>query len=131
MKLGLQGFSVVFSSGDSGVAGPSGEGGNADGCLGPGGNIFNPDFPATCPYITSVGATYLPPGADVKLDAEVAVTRFASGVSSPHSHYTCACLVLIHRRVASATSTHNQRTRRAPSQHTSPIILHRTHITQA
>jgi tripeptidyl-peptidase I len=41
--------------------------------------IFSPDFPATCPYITTVGATTLPPGADASTDAEVAVTRFGSG----------------------------------------------------
>ncbi len=78
MKLGMQGVSVVLASGDSGVAGPAGDGGNADGCLGTG-QIFNPDFPATCPYITTVGATYLPPGASVQTDAETAVTRFGSG----------------------------------------------------
>ncbi|GAB7350004.1 hypothetical protein MBLNU459_g0680t2 [Dothideomycetes sp. NU459] len=78
MKLGLQGVSVVLSSGDSGVAGPAGDD-NSDGCLGPNGNIFSPDFPATCPYITTVGATYLPQGGNVYKDEEVAVTRFASG----------------------------------------------------
>lgn len=72
MKLGLQGVSIVFASGDYGVAGP-------DSCLGPDDNIFSPDFPATCPYVTTVGATYLPAGADVYADEEVAVTRFASG----------------------------------------------------
>jgi tripeptidyl-peptidase-1 len=78
MKLGMQGVSVVLASGDSGVAGAAGDDGNSDGCLGTG-QIFNPDFPATCPYITTVGATYLPSGANVKTDAETAVTRFASG----------------------------------------------------
>lgn len=81
MKLGLQGVSIVLSSGDSGVAGPNGDG-SANGCLGSGsqaGKIFSPDFPATCPYITTVGATYLPPGAKASADAEVAVTRFPSG----------------------------------------------------
>ena len=48
------------------------------GCLGKG-EVFNPDFPASCPYLTSAGATYLPPGASAKQDAEVAVTRFPSG----------------------------------------------------
>lgn len=81
MKLGLQGVSVVLSSGDSGVAGPGG------GCLN--GKIFNPDFPATCPYIITVGATYLPSGADVKKDQEVAVTRFGSGVSTRHRQTRC------------------------------------------
>lgn len=73
----MQGVSVVFASGDSGVAGPSGDE-NADGCLGDG-SVFSPDFPATCPYVTTVGATYLPSGANVFKDQEVAVTRFASG----------------------------------------------------
>ncbi|GAB7343209.1 hypothetical protein MBLNU457_1274t1 [Dothideomycetes sp. NU457] len=77
MKLGMQGVSVVLASGDSGVAGPAGDD-NADGCLGTG-QIFSPDFPATCPYITTVGATYLPPGGDVHKDQETAVTRFGSG----------------------------------------------------
>jgi tripeptidyl-peptidase-1 len=78
MKLGMQGVSIVVASGDSGVAGVAGDNGNSDGCLGSG-QIFSPDFPATCPYITTVGATFLPPGADVNSDAETAVTRFASG----------------------------------------------------
>lgn len=78
MKLGIQGISLVVASGDSGVAGPAGDD-NADGCLGPTGNIFSPDFPATCPYLTTAGATFLPPGGDVTKDQEVAVTRFPSG----------------------------------------------------
>lgn len=78
MKLGMQGVSVVVASGDSGVAGPSGDGGNTDGCLGSG-DVFSPDFPATCSYIITVGATYLPAGANVKTDSEVAVSRFGSG----------------------------------------------------
>ena len=78
MKLGMQGISILVSSGDSGVAGPAGDD-NADGCLGPTGAIFSPDFPATCPYLTTAGATFLPPGGDVTKDQEVAVTRFPSG----------------------------------------------------
>ena len=77
MKLGMQGVSIVVASGDSGVAGPAGDD-NADGCLGTG-QIFSPDFPATCPYLTTAGATYLPAGADATKDQEVAVTRFPSG----------------------------------------------------
>jgi tripeptidyl-peptidase-1 len=41
--------------------------------------VFNPDFPASCPYVTAVGATYLPPGANAARDEEIAVTRFPSG----------------------------------------------------
>jgi len=77
MKLGMQGVSIVLASGDSGVAGPAGDD-NSDGCLGTG-QIFSPDFPATCPYLTTVGATYLPPGASASSDQETAVTRFGSG----------------------------------------------------
>ena len=77
MKLGMQGVSIIVASGDSGVAGPAGDD-SPDGCLG-GGNIFSPDFPATCPYLTSAGATFLPPGGDVTKDEETAVTRFPSG----------------------------------------------------
>ncbi|KIN00382.1 hypothetical protein OIDMADRAFT_164812 [Oidiodendron maius Zn] len=71
LKLGMQGVSIVLASGDSGVGGPNG-------CIGSG-NIFSPDFPATCPYITTVGATYLPSGASAATDSEVAVSRFGSG----------------------------------------------------
>lgn len=78
MKLGMQGVSVVIASGDSGVAARSTDDGNADGCLG-NGEVFNPDFPASCPYVTAAGATYLPPGGNAAMDQEVAVTRFPSG----------------------------------------------------
>ena len=77
MKLGLQGVSVVVSSRDSGVAGRNGDTGNANGCMGSGGKIFSPDFPATCPYLTTIGGTTLPVGASAAAgNAEVAVTRF-------------------------------------------------------
>merc|ERR1712113_1194514 len=46
MKLGAQGVSVLFAAGDQGVWGRSGVG-----------EQFNPDFPASSPYITSVGGT--------------------------------------------------------------------------
>jgi tripeptidyl-peptidase I len=61
MKLGLQGISILFSSGDYGVASfPNdiGTTGNT-GCLGPEGVIFNPQYPSGCPYVTSVGGTQL------------------------------------------------------------------------
>lgn len=64
MKLGLRGVSVFFSSGDSGVASRSG-------CLGKDSKIFNPGWPASCPYITSVGATKVPANRTVS-DPEVA-----------------------------------------------------------
>lgn len=72
MKLGLQGTSIVFASGDDGVARRSGP------CLGSKRNIFTPGEPASCPYVTSVGATTLPSGS-VPGDEETAVTSFSSG----------------------------------------------------
>ncbi|KAI0093145.1 subtilisin-like protein [Irpex rosettiformis] len=64
-KLGLMGVTVLYSSGDQGV------GGGGDLCLLPNGTqsfngrIFNPTFPSTCPYITSVGATQVVAGHKV------------------------------------------------------------------
>ena len=68
MKLGLQGHSILASSGDYGVASFPGSNGNENGCLsapGLNGTIYNPDYPSGCPYITSVGATRLYPDQTV------------------------------------------------------------------
>lgn len=78
MKLGMQGVSVVVASGDSGVAGRGGDP-RPSNCLGNDDKVYAPDFPATCPYLTTAGGTYLPPGADASTDAEEAVTKFPSG----------------------------------------------------
>ncbi|KAI0401512.1 peptidase S8/S53 domain-containing protein [Xylaria palmicola] len=78
MKLGLQGSTIMIASGDSGVAG-FGTFANPSGCLGPNRDVFNPQFLATCPYILSVGSTYLPTNATAGKDAEVATNRFRSG----------------------------------------------------
>lgn len=67
MKLALQGVSVIYSSGDFGVAGNGGlclsENGTAftDGKSGK----FNPSFPGGCPWVTSVGATQIVNGSSV------------------------------------------------------------------
>lgn len=73
MKLGLQGVSIVVASGDGGVAG--GHGGD---CLGDNSEIFNPPGPGSCPAVTAVGSTYLPPGASVG-SPEHSTTSFSSG----------------------------------------------------
>ena len=87
MKLGLRGISVVFASGDFGVAG------NANACFDPLtgayqhgalGGLFNPSFPSTCPYVTSVGATEVMEGSTVR-SGEVAcqkVIRSGGGFSN-------------------------------------------------
>lgn len=72
MKLGLQGSSIVFASGDGGVAGSQG-----DECLGDG-SVFSPTSPASCQYVTAVGATYLETGKKPG-DPESATTGFSSG----------------------------------------------------
>ncbi|KAK1968696.1 Pro-kumamolisin [Colletotrichum sublineola] len=67
MKLGLQGVTIVYSSGDAGVAGngkqciDSQTGAYNDGKSG----IFNPSFPGGCPWVTSVGATQILEGSTV------------------------------------------------------------------
>lgn len=66
----MMGVSVLYSSGDYGVAGNQGQCINGtgedapyiDGTLG---GRFNPSFPGTCPYITSVGATQVIPGTNI------------------------------------------------------------------
>ncbi|GAM84188.1 hypothetical protein ANO11243_021810 [Dothideomycetidae sp. 11243] len=66
MKLGLMGVSVLYSSGDYGVAGNGGQCLNPDGSYNNGtSGRFNPSFPGTCPYITSVGATQVIPGTNI------------------------------------------------------------------
>jgi tripeptidyl-peptidase-1 len=69
MKLALQGVTVLYSSGDFGVAGNLGQ------CIDPAtGNftgpnsqngVFNPSFPSACPWVTSVGATQVANGTNI------------------------------------------------------------------
>lgn len=71
MKLGLQGISVVVSSGDSGVA-PRGSACKLNG------TEFGPQGPINCPYVAAVGGTTLPPGSVAGRDPETATTSFGS-----------------------------------------------------
>jgi tripeptidyl-peptidase-1 len=68
MKLGLMGVTVLYATGDWGVAG-------ADNiCIGQHGiqDVFRPQFPATCPYVTAVGGTQIAANASVT-EPEIAV----------------------------------------------------------
>ncbi|KAF9077940.1 peptidase S8/S53 domain-containing protein [Rhodocollybia butyracea] len=65
--LGARGASVIFSSGDFGV-GP----GSCETNDGTNRVLFQPTFPASCPYVTTVGAT-------TGIAPEIAVTEFPSG----------------------------------------------------
>lgn len=78
MKLGLQGTTVVISSGDDGVGGFPTQAAPT-GCLGKAGDVFNPQFLATCPYILAVGATVLQANATPGVTPEEATDRFSSG----------------------------------------------------
>ena len=72
LLIGARGVSLLFGSGDSGVAGSNPE---TQSCVtndGTNATRFIPTFPAGCPFVTAVGATQ-------GFDPEVATTRFASG----------------------------------------------------
>lgn len=73
MKLGLQGSSIVFASGDGGVAG--GHGGRCSGD----GSVFTGIVHGACPYVTSVGATELTSGSSAGDPEHVAFTQFSPG----------------------------------------------------
>lgn len=62
-KLGARGVSIIFASGDSGTG--------CDLCV-----RFQASFPATCPFVTSVGATQFITGTS---GPESAVSQFGSG----------------------------------------------------
>ncbi|KAK3319647.1 alkaline serine protease [Cercophora scortea] len=80
LKLGLQGVTVVISSGDDGVGSYEGDGGYPTGCAGKNGTVFYPATDATCPYVLAVGSTQFDSTgvAGAKLN-EVATQRFPSG----------------------------------------------------
>lgn len=41
--------------------------------------MFNPSFPGTCPYVTSIGATQLPAGKSINDSEAACYTRIHSG----------------------------------------------------
>lgn len=80
----MLGTTVLYSSGDDGVAGGGGVCLNSKGkslihtsttrvvnkvflgvVVNKGGTKFNPGFPVTCPFVTAVGATQVNPGSTV------------------------------------------------------------------
>ncbi|KAJ6476108.1 subtilisin-like protein [Mycena sanguinolenta] len=70
-KLGMMGTSIFYSSGDNGVAGNGGVCLNSTLQAVDNGTVFNPSFPSTCPFVTSVGATQIVAGNTVN-DPETA-----------------------------------------------------------
>ncbi|KZZ97739.1 family S53 protease-like protein [Beauveria brongniartii RCEF 3172] len=76
MKAGSRGVSVFFSSGDSGV------GGNRESTCP---NGFYAVFPASCPYITSIGGTEFDSGAEVVAN----FAQYTNGaITSPGGGYS-------------------------------------------
>ncbi len=57
-KLGVQGVTVLVASGDDGVATKASQGVVCG---------YYPDFPASCPYVTAVGATQGPESGGVEV----------------------------------------------------------------
>ncbi|KAJ4416113.1 hypothetical protein N0V82_006957 [Gnomoniopsis sp. IMI 355080] len=81
MKLGLQGVTVVISSGDDGVGSFEGDP-TETGCAGPKENIFFPASDASCPYTLAVGSTQFiktSGNSSVPKYVESSTTRFPSG----------------------------------------------------
>ncbi|KAK6440381.1 hypothetical protein LTR95_003388 [Oleoguttula sp. CCFEE 5521] len=80
MKLGLQGHSILVASGDYGVGGFPNDA-SVSGCLSGSGlnqTIYTPDWPSSCPYITSVGGTQVEPDKTIK-DPEGAMQTALTG----------------------------------------------------
>lgn len=78
MKLGLQGHTIMFASGDYGVASFPGDMGIQSGCLGPEETIFAPQYPSGCPYVLSVGGSMIGANRTV-YDPEVVMSAHLSG----------------------------------------------------
>jgi tripeptidyl-peptidase I len=87
MKLGLQGVSILYASGDFGAAGTQSQCCVNPGCAGgdlqdgESGGAFNPLFAASCPYVTAVGATQVNAGSSVS-DPESAADFSGGGFSN-------------------------------------------------
>ncbi|CAL1715197.1 unnamed protein product [Somion occarium] len=69
-QLGVRGASIMFSSGDDGVGG-----GNCQNNDGTRTVRFQPNFPASCPFVTTVGGT-------IRVNPEVAVSFSGGGFSN-------------------------------------------------
>ncbi|KAF7974919.1 hypothetical protein HWV62_10949 [Athelia sp. TMB] len=72
MQLGARGTSIIFSSGDSGVTGDN----DCDA------KVTDTTFPSNCPYVTSVGATYLKKGS-MEVGADFSSGGFSNYFPTP------------------------------------------------
>ncbi|KAL0952091.1 hypothetical protein HGRIS_008726 [Hohenbuehelia grisea] len=71
-KLGLMGVTVIYGSGNTGTAGTTrGYCLDKNGSVNPNGTLFNPAWPSSCPWITSVGGTQIKANSSIAdLDPE-------------------------------------------------------------
>ncbi|KAH8797933.1 peptidase S8/S53 domain-containing protein [Xylogone sp. PMI_703] len=128
MKLGLAGSTILYSSGDAGVAGQLGQCCSRAGCAGgsltgqnANSGTFNPTWPGTCPFVTSVGATQVKPGTSVTATSpeEACATEIFSGGGFsnvfPLPSYQASAVASYfanHRPSFSATQYNNSQTTR-------------------
>ena len=87
LKLALQGVTILFASGDTGVGGyTNGTFGDLGfyGCLGDNDSVFTPSQACSCPWVTNVGATEIFPNKTVS-DPEQAVLEMAD---RPNGNYS-------------------------------------------
>lgn len=81
LKLGLAGITVLYASGDYGVAGRRGTCINSTNTMlnNSSDSLFNPSFPATCPYVTAIGATQIKQNAPINAPEVACETQIRSG----------------------------------------------------
>eukprot|EP01033_Poteriospumella_lacustris_P018393 gene18393-13225_t len=81
MKLGIEGITIINSSGDDGAVGdmPATSGSSYCG--------YYPDFPSTSPYVTSVGATMGPESGTEEVTCQTPSSVITSGGGFSNSNY--------------------------------------------
>ena len=80
-QLGARGTSILFASGDGGVAGSQ-----TTTCS----KSFLPTFPSGCPFMTSVGAT-------TRTSPEIGVAFSSGGFSNYFARPECDCHLIVPR----------------------------------
>ncbi|KAH9478356.1 Tripeptidyl-peptidase sed1 [Psilocybe cubensis] len=95
-KLGLMGVTVLYSAGNTGTSGTqSGYCLDDNGSMNLNGTHFNPNWPASCPWITAVGGTQVKPNASATdafpeevWNQEIIPGFFESGGGGFSNHFT-------------------------------------------
>jgi len=109
-KLGLMGVTILYSSGDSGVAGNEDLCLNEDGSQTTNGTRFDPTFPGVCPFVTSVGGTPITPGNTVNDPETAAASKTSSSIFYSGGGFSNVFQVPGYQKEAVATYLKNFRT---------------------